>query len=540
MHNHLARAVVAFTLVFAPIAAARAQTPPPPLCSPIAQPPAAAIAWHAAERAKSPMVVQSAFVQVDFAALQALPNGGAPPLGTFRLDLPTGPVRLEITGTNWALGYRSFRGHVPNVTSTMVLTLAPTGEVHGLFDVGDAQFALVPTPAVGVHVLQSLDANLLPAHMGCGTNHTHLVAPAPVAGSSSLVTVGNSDCTLTTIDLCVFYTPNARTGAGGTAALEVAILGAVEQANEGHRESGAPIEFRLVHMAETAYTEVGSSTDLYRFQSPTDGFMDEVHGLRSDHGADLMHLVIEPPAGFCGVGFLLGSLSVGFESSAFAVTVRTCIPNRTLTHECGHNMGCHHDAANAGGAIYPYSYGYRTPDNAYRTIMAYAPGTRINRWSSPNVVWQGYTMGTAGSADNVLSIANTCSIVTQFRPTQAPRWCQLSGGIAGASGTPLLVGTGTINLVAPLELSIVGYGAPGIGVLILGLSPVNVPLFGGTLVPALDYTVTLVGSGAPIVHDASWLAGLQPGIQVWAQAAFLDSTGPQGWTASDAVRVTRP
>jgi hypothetical protein len=537
--HHPFRSVVAATFALVPFATARAQTPPP-LWTAIAQPPAAAIAWETAERGKSPMVAQSSFVHVDHAALQALPPGGAPPLGTFRLDLPTGPVTLVLTGTDWTLGYRTFRGHVPNTVSTMVLTVAPTGEVHGLFDIGDAQFALVPTPAAGVHVVQSLDASQLPAHMGCGTNHTHLVAPAPVAAPPSLVTVGNSDCSLTTIDICVFYTPNARNGAGGTAAVEVAILGAITQANEGHRESGAPIEFRLVHMAETTYTEVGSSTDLSRFRSSTDGFMDEVHGLRNDHGADLMHLVIEPPAGFCGVGYLLGSLSTGFESSAFAVTVRTCIPNRTLTHECGHNIGCHHDLANAGAAIYPYSYGYRTPDNAYRTIMAYAPGTRVNRWSSPNVVYQGYTMGTAGSADNVLSITNTSGTVTQFRTTQAPRWCQLGGGIAGASGTPSLVGTGTINQVAPLELSVAGYGAPGIGALILGVSAVNVPLFGGTLVPALDYTVTLVGSGAPIVHDASWLVALPPGFQIWAQAAFLDLTGPQGWTASDAVRVTRP
>jgi hypothetical protein len=486
------------------------------------------------------MVVQATFVQVDVAALQALPPGGAPPLGTFRLDLHQGPVVLELTSTNWTLGYRTFRGHVPNTTSSIVLTAAPTGEVHGLIDVGDDQYALAPTPVAGVHVLQRIDANLLPAHMGCGTDHTHLVAPAPTPAPATGLLDGNSDCSVTTIDVLVCYTPNARNGAGGTAAMQAAIVGAIEQANDGHRSSGAPIEFRLVHMAETAYTEVGSSTDLSRFQNPTDTFMDEVHGLRNDYGADLMHLIIEPPAGFCGVGYLKGSLSVGFESWAFAVTVRTCIPNRTFTHECGHNMGCHHDAANAGAAIYPYSYGYRTPDNAYRTIMAYSPGTRINRWSSPNVTYLGYTMGTAGSADNVLSITNTCSTVAQFRGTQAPQWCQLGGGIAAANGKPSLVGSGTINQIAPLQLTISNYGTPGVGLLILGLQPIDVPLFGGTLVPAIDYTVTLVGGGAPLVHNASWLAALPVGFQVWAQAAFLDATGPQGWSASDAVRVTRP
>lgn len=526
-------------LVLATTTAAPAQTPPP-LLSPLAQPPAAAVTWEAAERAKNPMITQSAFVAVDTALLRALPTFGAAPLGSFGLALPTGHVTVQVTSTDVMYGYRTFRAHVPGQTSTLVLAMADSGEVNALIDIADAQYALVPTPAAGVHVLQVLDADLLPATMACGTDHTHVVSAAAPA-TPSLLGGGNSDCSLTTLDVMVFYTPAARAGAGGVAAMETAIVSAIEQANEGHRESGAPIEFRLVHAAETVFTEAGTSSDLYAFRNDGDGVMDEVHTLRDDYGADLMHLIIEPPAAFCGIGFLMGAPSTGFEDYAFAVTVRTCISNRSFTHECGHNMGCHHDIANASGTpSFPYSYGYRTPDNAYRTIMAYAPGTRVNRWSSPNVLYQGYTMGVAGSADNVLSITNTCATVALFRATQAPRWCQLGGGIAGANGKPTLVGAGTINQVAALELTVDNYGSIGVGVLILGLQAVDLPLFGGTLVPSLDLLVTLVGSGAPLPQDASWLVPLPPGSEVWCQAAFLDAAAPQGLSASDGVRVTRP
>jgi len=86
--------------------------------------------------------------------------------------------------------------------------------------------------------------------MGCGTDHTHAVAAAPVPGED----VGtNSDCSVPIVDVVVFYTPLARQNAGGTAAMEAAIVGAVQQSNLANRDSGVAMEMRLVHMAETNY-----------------------------------------------------------------------------------------------------------------------------------------------------------------------------------------------------------------------------------------------------------------------------------------------
>lgn len=517
---------------------APAQGTAPPLLSPVAAPSPQAQAWEAAERARSPMIAATAFVRVDAAALRRVPVLGAPPLATFQLDLFAETFLFDVQRVQWTLGYQVFTGAVRGHEGAVQLTVAADGTTYGSIDIDGASWVIAYSTDTDVHVLERIDQTLLPAHMGCGTDHTHAVA-APLVPAGG--TDGNSDCGKTTIDVLVFYTPLARQNAGGTSAIEAAIVGAIAQANTGHDSSFVPVEFRLVHTAETSYTELGTSTDLNRFRNPSDGYMDEVHTLRATYGGDLMHLVTDPASpSYCGIGYLMTNLSTGFASSAFAVTVRTCIPNQTLTHECGHNMGSHHDAANAGTALYPYSYGFRTSDNAYRTIMAYAPGTRINRWSSPNVQYLGYTMGNTGTEDNALSLSNARLTVSQFFATQAPVWCDLNGGVPGALGLPTLTGRGTINNATPLTLTASNYAAPTVGLLVIGGAAINVPVFGGLLVPSPDVTLTLVGTTGEVVHDASWLANLSPGTEVWFQAAFLDPAAAAGLAASNAVKVTVP
>lgn len=526
-------------LVFAVagLAQQQAMPGPSPLWTAIANPPAAAVQWDAAERAQSPMVAQATFVRLDTAALAAIPARAQQPLATFALDLPGAQATWEVTSQDWVLGHRTFVGHVPGRTSTVQLAVAADGTTWGQIDIDALTWVVAPTGVGDVHVLQRIDHSLLPPHMGCGTDHTHAVAAAPVGGAD-LGT--NSDCSVPIVDVIVFYTPLARQNAGGIAAIEAAIVGAVQQSNLANRDSGVGMAMRLVRMAETNYAELGTNTDLSRFRANNDGFMDEVFAARDTYGGDLMHLITNPAsASYCGIAYLMTSLSTGFASSAFGITVRTCIPGRTFTHECGHNMACHHDIANAGAALYPYSYGHRTPDNAYRTIMAYAPGTRINRWSSPNVSYLGYTMGTA-TADNAQSLDNTAATVSQFWATRAPVWCDLAGGVGGALGMPTITGSGTVNLAQPLQATVRNFAPGALGVLVIGASAINAPIFGATLVPTPDVTVTLIGVGQEIVYGCNWLASLPAGAQVWFQAGFLDASASGGLAASDAVRVTVP
>jgi hypothetical protein len=338
----------------------------------------------------------------------------------------------------------------------------------------------------------------------------------------------------------VFYTPAARAGAGGQSQIETQISNAIANANVACSASAVDIEYRLVRVAETNYVETGTSTDLSRFRSTNDGFMDEVHAQRASHGGDLMALVINQSSSFCGVGYLMTSQSAGFRTSAFSVTVRTCISGQTLTHEMGHTQGCHHDRANAGGGgLYAYSYGWRTPDNAYRTIMAYAPGARINVWSSPNVIHNSQTMGTPND-DNARSLNNARVWVEQFAPMTTLVWTELTGGISGTFGRPTLRGAGTKNLVVPITITLGGMRNGAAGALIAGASELNLPILGGTLVPSPDLAVALVGNGSTVTLPADGLAALPGGTDLWLQCFWADPTAVQGVAATNGVKCRVP
>jgi hypothetical protein len=85
-------------------------------------------------------------------------------------------------------------------------------------------------------------------------------------------------------------------------------------------------------------------------------------------------------------------------------------------------MGCCHAPGDGGGCtsggVFPYSVGNRffgLSGTEYRTVMAYAPGTRIGRFSSPLALYDGIATGIADERDNARSINETRFAFTQFR-----------------------------------------------------------------------------------------------------------------------------
>ena len=218
------------------------------------------------------------------------------------------------------------------------------------------------------------------------------------------------------IDVMVVYTPAAATAAGGTNAIKAEIRLAVEEANQAYANSRVTQRLRLVHTAQVSYTEGNMFTDLDRLKNKTDGYMDVVHSWRNTYAADLVNLWTTTGS---GVGYLLSN-----ESRGFSLNNRTlATSNFTFAHELGHNMGAHHDRANAGGpGYYSYSYGYQDPANNWRTIMSYnCPGgcARIAHFSNPNVLYNTTPTGrpstATDSADNARTFNNTASIVANFR-----------------------------------------------------------------------------------------------------------------------------
>ncbi len=250
--------------------------------------------------------------------------------------------------------------------------------------------------------------------------------PATVVDTGSAPRSVASGGGTTIVDVMVVYTPSSRNALGGTAAIEALIESYITYTNAAYEAGGVGHRFRLVHTAPVAYVESGNSIiDLDRLKEPNDGFMDEVHPLRDAWGADLVSLI--NTSGSAGVAYQMQTLSLAFAAEAFsAIGADTgpIPPGLVFAHETGHNMGCTHNNAPGGGTgLFCYSFGYRTPDEQWRTIMSSSPGEFVDLFSSPDSEIDGQPLGIPGdgcppdAADNVRSLNEAAATVAAFRPT---------------------------------------------------------------------------------------------------------------------------
>jgi peptidyl-Asp metalloendopeptidase len=289
------------------------------------------------------------------------------------------------------------------------------------------------------HVVEELDQGLFPED-GCFKE-----VPAGTEDVEAAPVVNADDGSL--IDVLVVYTPAARLAAGGPAGIQSLITTAVAETNTGYANSGVVQRLRLAAAVEVSYTESGTtttamSTDLDHLTNTSDGFLDAVHGLRDTYHADLVSLLVtgyNHTGGACGIAWLMEGNSPGFAPNAFSVIDQSCATgNYSFGHELGHNMGLNHARSDpTGPGAYSYSYGYKW--TGYRTVMAYAPGTRVLYFSNPNVLYGGSPTGVSelatDSAYNALSLNNTRVTVASWRVQATVTVVAPNGGEAWPAGS---------------------------------------------------------------------------------------------------------
>lgn len=234
------------------------------------------------------------------------------------------------------------------------------------------------------------------------------------------------------IDLMIVYTPAARDMAGGQAAIEALVNLRVSEMNTANDNSGAVFDWQLVNLMEVGYVESGNiATDLQYLQQSGDGVLDEVHGPRDTFKADLVAMLIDEGSNnACGYAYQMSSLGSWFQGYGFGVTAMDypgplMCGELTLAHEIGHNLGNAHNRAHATGAVlFPFSYGYQSPNQTFRDIMSYdCPNgcPRINQWANPDVWYMGEPTGVdfetdpANAADIVRSMHEARVLVSNFR-----------------------------------------------------------------------------------------------------------------------------
>lgn len=259
------------------------------------------------------------------------------------------------------------------------------------------------------------------------------LASASVNGSNSLSTIPPASAPTTNkvmvVDVMVAYTAEARSGAGGQAAINSLINLALAEANTVYQNSRVDVRLRLVHSREVNYTEFPSNaTNLNRLQSKNDGFLDEIHFIRETNRADLVCLITEhSDPGVSGLAFTMGPPGLDFRDSAFSVVKRAdLVGSYIFAHEISHNFGAQHDREHAmddQGKLkpgsFPFSFGYRFTLNGttYRDVMSYAPGQPIPYLSNPDILFMGVPtglLGTTNGANNALTVSTNAIYVSSF------------------------------------------------------------------------------------------------------------------------------
>jgi len=202
------------------------------------------------------------------------------------------------------------------------------------------------------------------------------------------------------IDILLVYTDKAEQAASqrfGSGGIEAAINLEMNEANLALANSEVDIYFRLAHSAKVQFDEsnYSSSRILGLLRTKDDGYLDQVHELRSLYGADIVSIFVDK-TDTGGIAYLNypGDYSNQHEGM-FNLTTAGNWGSYTHAHEIGHNLGNDHgrnqiqNPAGPNGGRRNYSTGWKwfdSQNHGFVSVMNYAEGSyRVPYFSNPNI-----------------------------------------------------------------------------------------------------------------------------------------------------------
>ncbi|UCG24326.1 MAG: hypothetical protein JSW55_19770, partial [Chloroflexota bacterium] len=294
------------------------------------------------------------YVTIDLSLLHAETGEGQEEGGGLELDLMDGLSYIALVQRveRPAGGQIMWQGQIEGQPDSPVTIVAGDNAAAGSIW-ADGRLYRLYYAGNGVHVLEERDGvEPLPEHPPIPVGPADAWEPGQLDGQAAASDDGSI------VKVLVVYTTASRQRYG-KAGIESLINLAVTETNQAYFNSKINTRVSLAAAVEVAYNESGSMTeDLYRLQRTSDGYMDSIHGLRDAYAADTVTL-IEEASDYCGIAFLMTTLSTGFQSSAFSVVNSDCATGYySFGHELGHNMGSTHDHQNGSASLYPYSFGH--------------------------------------------------------------------------------------------------------------------------------------------------------------------------------------
>ena len=132
------------------------------------------------------------------------------------------------------------------------------------------------------------------------------------------------------------------------------------------------------------------------------------------------------------------------------------------------------------------------------------------------------------------------TLLNHTYPPGSP-YLDLGGALGGSNGYPIQLASGTLVAGQPFAFKLLSGPPSGFAYHIVGLSALNAPFKGGTLIPfphLLNGPLPLNAQGA-ITLAANWPAG-GSGLTLWIQFWMPNGGGPAGFVASSGVRAQIP
>ena len=155
--------------------------------------------------------------------------------------------------------------------------------------------------------------------------------------------------------------------------------------------------------------------------------------------------------------------------------------------------------------------------------------------ATDGMAWVGFTSST-GDCGEFHDILDWSFASDSFH------WTDLDGGIAGASGVPILSGTGTPFAGIPVGLALANAKPSGAAFLIAGDQFSGLPLLSGILVPQPDLVVGAlpIDSSGGLAFAGPWPPGVPPSSKLYFQYWIPDAAAPLGVAASNGLEAITP
>ncbi|MCB0320590.1 MAG: hypothetical protein KDD60_06645 [Bdellovibrionales bacterium] len=218
------------------------------------------------------------------------------------------------------------------------------------------------------------------------------------------------------IEVLFLYSPEVEELVGSTANLEARIVEFVDIANETFENSGLQVRVKSVGLEPSPVSEQDDAPAELALIAQNE----TVKALREQYSADIVSsLVSHTSKGLhCGNGYLLVALDDNAQNwGQNVVSLHSVCEKWVFTHELGHNLGADHDEGNHDpSTMFSYARGYRASvfGSYTRTVMAFAPGTVVHYFSSPNLSHEDIPLGTE-NADNTRALEQTIGFVAAYR-----------------------------------------------------------------------------------------------------------------------------